>query len=39
MTGFVGRIEANRGNGRIFDYGFTTPLDSEIINDFSALFL
>ena len=35
---FSGQIEANRGSGRISDYGFTTPPGSEIINDFLPFF-
>ena len=34
VAAFSGQIEANRGSGRISDYGFTTPPGSEIINGF-----
>lgn len=38
VAAFSGQIEANRGSGRIFDYGFTTSPGSEIINDFLLFF-
>ena len=38
VAAFSGQIEANRGSGRISDYGFTTPPGSEIIYDFLFFF-
>ena len=38
VAAFSGQIEANRGSGRISDYGFTTPPGSEIIYDFLCFF-
>ena len=39
VAALEGQIEANRGKGQVFDYGFTTLSDSENINDFLRKFI